>query len=376
MLVRAQERHAKSKLFKGKALIIFGPRQVGKTTFVENLVADKLKETKFLNGDDSDTRELFSNPNASKLKKLIGKKKILVIDEAQRIADIGLVIKIIVDQIKQVQVIATGSSAFELANKVNEPLTGRKYEMYLLPFSFQEMATEFGHFEEKRDLEQRLIYGSYPEIVMNTEDAEEHIKLIANSYLYKDLFILDQVTKPALLEKIVKALALQIGSEVNYQELSLLVKADNKTIEKYIDLLEKAFVIFKLDAFSGNVRNEITKRKKIYFYDNGIINAVTGNLLPLSKRNDVGPLWENFIISERKKRMNIQRIDSKFYFWRSAQQQEVDYLEVTKKGMLACEIKWSAKTKAKIPLTFKNAYQPTNTMIITPENYDDFLEFE
>lgn len=373
MLYRIQDKYAKSKLYKGKALLIFGPRQVGKTTFVQNLVADKLKTTLFLNGDETDVRELLFKPNVSKLIKIIGKKTILVIDEAQRIMDIGLVIKMIVDQIHTVQVIATGSSAFELANKTNEPLTGRKYEVYLYPFSFQEMANHYGHLEEKRNLEQRLIYGSYPEIVTNAHDAEEHIKLIANSYLYKDLFILDKVSKPALLEKIVKALALQIGSEVNYNELSQLVKADNKTIEKYVDLLEKTFVIFKLEAYSGNIRNEIKKKKKIYFYDNGILNAVTGNFMPLHQRTDKGALWENFVISERMKLLNINRSESKSYFWRSAQQQEIDYIEIDRKKSIACEIKWSPKAKAKIPLTYLNAYHPTQTLLVSTENYDDFM---
>ncbi len=316
---------------------------------------------------------LLFKPNVSKLIKIIGKKTILVIDEAQRIMDIGLVIKMIVDQIHTVQVIATGSSAFELANKTNEPLTGRKYEVYLYPFSFQEMANHYGHLEEKRNLEQRLIYGSYPEIVTNAHDAEEHIKLIANSYLYKDLFILDKVSKPALLEKIVKALALQIGSEVNYNELSQLVKADNKTIEKYVDLLEKTFVIFKLEAYSGNIRNEIKKKKKIYFYDNGILNAVTGNFMPLHQRTDKGALWENFVISERMRLLNINRSESKSYFWRSAQQQEIDYIEIDRKKSIACEIKWSPKAKAKIPLTYLNAYHPTQTLLVSTENYDDFM---
>ena len=219
--------------------------------------------------------------------------------------------------------------------------------MYLFPFSYSELVNEFGFIEEKRQLEQRLIYGAYPEIVVNANDAEEHIKLLANSYLYKDLFRLEQISKPALLEKIVKALALQIGSEVNYNELSQLVQADNKTIEKYIDLLEKSFVVFRLPALNKNVRNEIKKGKKFYFYDNGIINAVTGNFSPIHKRSDVGHLWENYVISERRKYLFQHQLSYESYFWRTTQQQEIDYIELQKNNYLAVEIKWNPKSKVK-----------------------------
>ena len=373
MIRREQTDYAKARLFKGKALLVFGPRQVGKTTFVENLITDLNKKTIFLNGDESDVLALFENPNVTKLKNIVGDNEILVIDEAQRITNIGIVLKIMVDQIKSVQVIATGSSSFELANKLNEPLTGRKYEMHLFPMAFSEMVAENGLLEEKRNLEQRLIYGSYPEIVTHSIDAKEHIKLIANSYLYKDLFLLDQIMKPVLLQKIVKALALQVGSEVNYNELSKLIQIDNKTVEKYIDLLEKAFVIFKLPALSGNVRNEIKKGKKIYFYDNGIINAVTGNFNPLTQRTDIGRLWENYIISERIKYLNIQQQETDSFFWRTTQQQEIDYIEKNEGQILAYEIKWNPKAKIKIPVTFSTNYSNVISKIITPENYEEVL---
>jgi len=373
MIRREQTDYAKARLFKGKALLVFGPRQVGKTTFVQNLIADLDKKTLFLNGDESDVLVLFENPNVSKLKNIIGDNEILVIDEAQRITNIGIVLKIIVDQIKTIQVIATGSSSFELANKLNEPLTGRKYEMYLFPIAFAEMVNHNGFLEEKRALENRLIYGSYPEIITNQIDAKEHIKLIANSYLYKDLFLLEQISKPVLLQKIVKALALQVGSEVNYNELGKLIQIDNKTVEKYIDLLEKAFVIFKLPALSSNVRNEIKKGKKIYFYDNGIINAVTGNFNPLSQRTDIGTLWENYIISERVKHLNIQQNEANSFFWRTTQQQEIDYIEIQEDQILACEIKWNVKAKYKIPVTFLTNYANVTSKIVTPDTYGEFL---
>ncbi|HAT80517.1 MAG TPA: ATPase [Flavobacterium sp.] len=373
MIRREQTNYAKARLFKGKALLVFGPRQVGKTTFVQNLIADLNKKTLSLNGDESDVIVLFENPNVTKLKSIIGDNEILVIDEAQRITNIGIVLKIIVDQIKSVQVIATGSSSFELANKLNEPLTGRKYEMYLFPLAFSEMVAHNGLLEEKRALENRLIYGNYPEIITNPIEAKEHIKLIANSYLYKDLFLLEQISKPVLLQKIVKALALQVGSEVNYSELSKLILIDNKTIEKYIDLLEKAFVVFKLPALSNNIRNEIKKGRKIYFYDNGIINAVTGNFNPLAQRTDIGSLWENYIISERIKHLNIQQNESNSFFWRTTQQQEIDYIEKNADQILACEIKWKPKTKYKIPVTFLVNYENVTSKLVSPENYEAFL---
>jgi predicted AAA+ superfamily ATPase len=373
MIQRKQSDYAKARLFKGKALLVFGPRQVGKTTFVQNLIADLNKKTLFLNGDESDVLVLFENPNVTKLKAIIGDNEILVIDEAQRITNIGIVLKIIVDQIKTVQVIATGSSSFELANQLNEPLTGRKYEMFLFPIAFSEMVAHTGLIEEKRSLEQRLIFGNYPEIISNPIDAKEHIKLIANSYLYKDLFLLEQISKPVLLQKIVKALALQVGSEVNYNELAKLIQIDNKTVEKYIDLLEKAFVIFKLPALSNNVRNEIKKGKKIYFFDNGVINAVTGNFNPLTQRTDIGSLWENYCISERIKYLNIRQSESESYFWRTTQQQEIDYIEKNLNATLAIEIKWNTKTKPKIPVTFSANYENVSSQIVSPENYEAFL---
>ena len=246
MIHRIQLQEAKSYLFKNKALIIFGPRQVGKTTLVNLLLEGQKESILHLNGDNYDTRELLSKPNVSELKSIIGNNTILFIDEAQRISEVGLLIKIIVDQIKTVQVIATGSSAFDLAGKIYEPLTGRKFEILLLPFSHTELVKDFGLLEEKRALEQRLIFGSYPEIV-TSQQKTKLLKLLTDSYLYKDLFELEQLKKPILLQKLVKALALQVGSEVNANELGKLVGASNKTVEKYLTLLESTFVIFTLN---------------------------------------------------------------------------------------------------------------------------------
>lgn len=373
MIFRQQLQFAQDRIFKGKALIIYGPRQVGKTTFTKLLLEKNDQPKLELNGDDADVRELFSSPNVSQLTNLIGQNKILVIDEAQRIPNIGLAIKIIVDRIEGVQVIATGSSSFELASHINEPLTGRKYEMLLLPFSHGELVAHSNMLEEKRQLEQRLIFGSYPEIVTDANAAREHLQLIANSYLYKDLFTLDQIKRPNLFEKLVKALALQVGSEVNANELSQLIGADNKTIEKYLYLLEQSFVIFTLPSFSRNVRNELKKSRKIYFFDNGVISAITGNFNPLVNRSDVGALWENYLISERYKAQNIQRNQYQQYFWRTTSQQEIDYVEETSDGIQAYEFKWKPTAKKSFPLTFTKAYPKATTKVITLENFGWFL---
>ncbi|WP_225870852.1 ATP-binding protein [Pedobacter cryophilus] len=373
MIKRLQINYALQRMFKNKAFLVFGPRQTGKTTFVETLLKEINKRTLTLNGDDADVRDLLAKPNATQIAQLLNGYEVLFIDEAQRINEIGLLLKIIVDRFRNVQVIATGSSAFELSGKVNESLTGRKYEMMLLPFSYAELVSHTDYLTEERLLEQRLIYGSYPEIINKPTDAEEHLKLLADSYLYKDLFALEQVSKPALFKKIVKALALQVGSEVNFSELAQLVKADQKTIEKYINLLEKAFVVFSLTAFAGNVRNEIKKNRKIYFYDNGIINAITRNFNSLNNRNDVGALWENYMISERIKFLAQNQLEAKTYFWRTTQQQEIDYIEQTGDAILAVEFKWRENQKVRIPTTFTKAYPQTKTLILSNKDRVSFL---
>ena len=359
------------KFFKGKAIILFGPRQAGKSTLVQQLLAGK--DYAYFNGDDADAREILSNTTVAKLQILVGNKKIVFIDEAQRITNIGITLKQFTDRIPDVQVIATGSSAFELNDKINEPLTGRKYEYQLFPLSFAEMVQQHGLLTEKRLLEQRLVYGYYPEIVSKPTEASDLLKLLANSYLYKDLLMLEQVKKPMLLDKLLKALALQVGGEVSYQELSQLTNSDNKTVEKYIDLLEKAFVVFRLTAHSSNVRNEIRKSRKIYFYDCGIRNAVINNLAPINVRTDVGALWENFVIAERMKMHNYANIGTQQFFWRTTQQQEIDLVEVTGTKLQAFECKWNAKQKVKFTQTFLHNYPTATTAVIHPENMEDYL---
>ena len=373
MIEREIEKQIENRLFKGKAILVFGPRQVGKTTSIHSILEKNNQKCLFLNGDEADVRETLENTTSTNLSLLFGEHKIIFIDETQRINGIGITLKLITDVLKDVQVIATGSSAFDLANETQEPLTGRKYEFQMLPISFQEMVTNNGLLEEKRLLEQRMIYGYYPEIVVKPNDAAENLKLLSNSYLYKDLLNLEQIKKPALLGKILKSLALQVGSEVSYNEISQLVNGDFHTVEKYIDLLEKAFVIFTLPAYSRNVRNEIKKGRKIYFYDNGVRNAIINNFNPLSSRSDTGALWENFLISERMKYLNSNKLEAWKYFWRTTAQQEIDYLEELDGKMTAYEFKWNPNKTAKFPKTFTNAYPEAEVKLITLKNFEEFV---
>lgn len=357
-----------------KVILLFGARQVGKTTLLENLECLPKKETMFLNGDESDIRELFASPNSTRLKYIFAGYKFVVIDEAQGIPGIGLILKIIVDKIKGIQVIATGSSAFELMNNTSEPLTGRKFEFRLFPFSFSEMVKDHGFLEEMRMLEFRLVYGYYPEVAINSGQEQKFLKLIAGSYLYKDLLRLENIRRSELLDKILKALALQVGSEVSYNELSKLCGTDPKTVEKYINILEKTFIIFKLPALSRNVRNELKKGKKIYFWDNGIRNAIINNFTEtISLRNDLGAMWENFIISERMKLHNYHQTNINCYFWRTSQQQEIDFIEEHRSGFKAFEFKWSKSAKTVFSKTFLFNYNVIETKVITKNNLESFL---
>ncbi len=366
--------HIEARMFKGKAIILFGPRQAGKTTLVKALLRKRREKVLELNADEPDVRALLEKCTSTRLRAIAGESRLLFIDEAQRISDIGITIKLAVDQIDGLQVIATGSSAFELNASLSEPLTGRKFEFHLLPLSFAELVREYGLMEEKRLLEHRLVYGSYPEIVTSPGHEQELIRLLAESYLYKDLLTLEQIKKPVLLEKILRAVALQIGSEVSMHEIARLVGAGSQTVERYIDLLEKAFVLFRLPALSRNVRNEIKKGKKIYFYDNGIRNAVIGNFMPLSSRTDTGALWENYLISERQKFINNRLIYAKCYFWRTTQQQEIDYIEERDQKIYAYEFKWNPKKgRRKFPRTFLKNYENVTTAVITPDNTEEFL---
>jgi predicted AAA+ superfamily ATPase len=373
MVERLLTKNILKRINDEKAIILFGPRQVGKSTLMSLMEGQFEKPVAIWNGDQSDIRNMLQNPTSDFLKTLIGNAKTLIIDEAQRIENIGIVIKLITDQIKDVKIIATVSSSFDSANKIKEPSTGRKWEYQLFPLSFEEMVNKNGFLEERRLLEHRLIFGYYPEIVINPSDEIERLKNLTESYLYKDVLQWENIQKPEKLEKLLTALALQMGNEVSYNELSQLVGIDNLTIEKYINLLEQSFIIFKLNGFNRNLRNELKKAKKIYFYDNGIRNAILNNFNPLNLRDDVGKLWENFLISERMKTNSYHLKNCKTYFWRTHAQQEIDYLEEADGKIYAYEFKWNDRKKAKIPKSFSNEYHPEIEKIITKDNFHEFV---
>lgn len=354
----------------GKAIIITGPRQVGKTTLVKSILENKAYL--FLDGDDPTIRNLLTNPNTEQLKSIIGKNNLVFIDEAQRIANIGITLKIITDQFKDVQLIVSGSSAFELNNQLNEPLTGRKWEYRLFPISWKEFEDNVGFIKAEQQLEIRIIYGMYPDVINRIGEETEVLKQLGDSYLYKDILAFSTIRKPEILEKLLQALALQIGNEVSYNELSQLVGIDKNTVSNYIDILQKAFVIFKLGSFSRNLRNEIKTNQKIYFYDTGIRNMIIGNFNGLELRQDKGALWENFLISERMKKNTYAGSLAKPYFWRTVQQQEMDYVEETSGQITGYEIKWNTKAKVKISKLFKDTYA-AETTILNRENFRTFL---
>jgi predicted AAA+ superfamily ATPase len=361
-----------SKLFKGKAIILMGARQVGKTTLLRSMCNEE-NAVLWLNGDELDVQELFANASSDRLESIFANNKIIIIDEAQRIADIGIRLKLITDYIPGIQLIATGSSSFELANRVNEPLTGRKWEYKMFPLSFGEMVAHHGLLKEKRLLKHRMIYGYYPDIVNSLGEEKEILKQLSDSYLYKDILMWEQIQKPDKLLKLLQALAYQVGSQVSYNELGQLCGLDSKTVEKYILLLEQTFIIFRLGSFSRNLRNELKSSKKIYFYDNGIRNALIANFAEIESRNDVGALWENFLIAERIKYLNYNKKWVNSWFWRTKEQKEIDFIEESDGEISAYEFKWNENKKPKLPISFTKAYPESSYQIIDPQNFEDFI---
>ena len=372
MIHRKLENIIKSKLGKKKAIIVMGARQVGKTTLIKELFNDS-PDMIWLNGDELDVQNLFENISSVRMKSIFGSKKYVVIDEAQRIKDIGIKLKLITDNMPDIQLIATGSSSFDLANKVNEPLTGRKWEYKMYPLSFEEMVSHHGLLDEKRLISHRLIYGYYPEVVNNPGDERAILKQLSDSYLYKDILMWEQIKKPEKLLKLLQAIAFQTGSQVSYSELGQICGLDNKTVEKYIVLLEQCFVVFRLGSFSRNLRNELKHSKKIYFYDNGIRNALIADFSFVENRQDVGALWENFIIAERKKKADYDLLWKNSWFWRTTEQKEIDYIEEGDGVINAYEFKWSPKAKYKIPKQFLENYKNSRFSIVTPDNMEEFL---
>ncbi len=361
MITRIISDTIRDRFFSGKAMILLGPRQVGKTTLIQHLLQDK--DHLFLNGDDPFVRATLESAGTTQLQSIIGRHNIVYIDEAQRIPNIGLTLKLITDQFRHVQLLVSGSSALEINDQTQEPLTGRKFEYQLYPISWEEFESHVGYMTAEQQLEERLIYGMYPDVITRRMDAVEVLKQLTSSYLYKDVLSLTGIKKPQVLEKLLTALALQLGSEVSLNELGRLVDIDKATVARYIDLLEKAFIIFQLNSFSRNQRNEIKQNRKIYFYDNGIRNMIINNLNPPDLRTDKGALWENFLVSERIKFKSYHRIHSNQYFWRTVQQQEIDFVEESNGEINAFEFKWKSGGRVKIPKSFLDHYKAKGKVI-------------
>ena len=355
-----------------KVIVLLGARQVGKTTLLSELCKGKDRVLS-LNCDNVDDVLALEGKTTTELKQLLSSYELVFIDEAQRVKNVGLTLKMIGDLKLETQVVVTGSSSLDMADEINEPATGRLIEYNLFPFSLPELALYSSEREENRLLENRMIYGLYPEVVTEPGDAKRTLMTLTNNYLYKDLFAYKGIKKPELIQKLVRALALQLSSEVSYNELSNLLGVDRGTVETYINLLEKCFVVFRLDSFSRNLRNEIKKGKKVYFYDNGVRNAVLSNFAPLELRNDVGALWENLMVSERVKRNAYSGNYAQLFFWRTHEQQEIDLIE-EQDGMLhTYEFKWNGKARSSQPKVFASSYPSSTYEVITPENYWAFL---
>ena len=372
-ILRIAEKLIADDCFKGKAIILLGARQVGKSTMLKNLFRNKAKDVLWLDAENSDVTSLFENASSTRLKQLVDNHKILIIDEAQKIPTIGTVLKLFTDYIPEVQVIATGSSSFELRNKTTEPLTGRKWEHYLYPFSFKEMVNHSNLLEEKRNLQHRLVYGSYPEIVTATDSIERRLKHLTDSYLYKDVLLWSGLKKPEKIIDLLKALAYQVGHEVNYNELGNKLGLKNETVENYISILEQTFVIFKLPSYSTNQRKELRKGKKIFFFDCGLRNALINDFRPSEIRQDIGQLFENYVVSELWKKNSYENNFGKFYFWRTADQQEIDVIIEKDNTLHTYEIKWNPDKKVRLSKTFSNAYPNHTFSVINPKNMEDFL---
>ncbi len=372
-MIKRELYHTLTKgLQKNKVLIVLGARQTGKTTLVKEIATTCGLTHRYLNADDIVVRNQLSDVSLIQLKQIIGENQLLIIDEAQRIVNIGITLKLIHDNYPGTKLLVTGSSALELTDKINEPLTGRKLEHHLYPISWQELVRN-DYLNAQQQFKIRLVYGMYPDVISELGNEKSILENLSDSFLFKDILSLHTIRKPELLMKLLEALAYQVGNEVSLNELSNMLEVDKNTISNYIQLLEKSWIIFKLRSFSRNLRNEITSKNKIYFYDNGIRNAIIGNYRPIDNREDRGALWESFLISERIKFNHYNQNWVKNYFWRTHQQQELDYLEEADGNINAFEFKWGNKTKLKIPKTFTETYKEAQVKLINQDNYQTFI---
>lgn len=363
------------RMFQGKALIVYGPRQSGKTTVLRHLLSHPEWNGRAitLNGDDPDTVHLLADATAARIQPLLGNKDIVFLDEAQRIENIGLVLKRLVDGLPQIQVLVSGSSSLDLVDKTSEPLTGRKFEWTLLPFSFEELSLARSPLEETRELERRLVFGCYPEIVLHPGDETDRLRTLAGSYLYRDVLALAGIRRPEILTRLLRAIALQIGGEVVWSEVAQTIGTDDKTVVRYIDLLERSFVLFTMPSYTRNLRNELRKSRKVYFFDTGVRNAILGDFRPISARADAGALWENYLMAERFKWRLAHAPDTRAFFWRTTQQKEIDLVEESAEGLRAFEFKWNSRRAPSAPSAFRTAYPDAVFSAVTPGNYHEFL---
>ncbi len=370
------ENEIKSSFSLGKVLVIYGPRQVGKTTLINKLF-NKQNYSGILEvtGDDLDAQEQLSSQNLTQLKEFIGNAKLLVIDEAQKINKIGINLKLIVDNIENIKIIATGSSSFELSNQIGEPLVGRKRELFLYPISQLELNNQETAFESKANLESRLVFGSYPEIITTKGQKEKKdiLNSIIDGYLFKDLFLLQEIKKSQKIIDLLKLIAFQIGQEVSLSELADSLNVNFSTVERYLDLLEKVFIIKKVHGFSRNLRKEISKNTRFYFYDNGIRNALINNFNNLKTRNDVGQLWENYLFAERLKKLDYTNLHTNIYFWRTYDQKEIDLVEERDGKLYGFEFKWNPKKSTKAPKDWIETYDNASYQLINQDNYLNFI---
>jgi predicted AAA+ superfamily ATPase len=363
------------KMTPNKVLLLLGARRVGKTAFIEHFINDNIKEPVLeLNGEDMSTTEILKQRTVENYKRLMGKHKVLIIDEAQKIQDIGQILKLMVDKIEGIKIIATGSSVFDLANQLGEPLTGRKVTFNLYPLAQMEYSEEENIVQTKSLLEERLIYGSYPELLKyeSYEEKAAYLNELVNSYLLKDILEHDGIKNSAKMINLLRLIAFQIGKEVSLEELGRQLGMSRSSVERYLDLLSKVFVIYKVSGFSRNLRKEITKTSRWYFYDNGIRNTLIANFNPIALRNDIGELWENYLLSERIKYQQYTGMIVNNYFWRTYYQQEIDWVEERGGNLFAYEIKWKDK-KVKVPSAWKDAYPDSEYSVISQDNYLNFI---
>lgn len=364
-----------SAIQPGKAVILTGARRTGKTRLLKKMEARLKDSALYLNGDAMNVQEAFARRTVANYTALLGGKTYLLIDEAQNIPDIGKALKLIIDELPSVSVMITGSSAFDIGNKTGEPLTGRKKTFHLYPFSEKELAQQENVLTRKDNMMKRLIYGSYPELFQYTTDREkaEYLCELVSSYLLKDILAFEGIRNSGKILQLLKLIALQTGKEVSLNEISRQLKISKNTVERYLDIIEKSFVIFRLGGYSGNLRKEVTKHSKWYFTDNGLRNALVNNFNDVNSRNDTGELWENYIISERIKQQHYSGVITGNYFWRTYDGQEIDLIEQREGSLFAFEIKWK-KQQVRIPGAFRKNYPDEPYMVITPENYYDWLE--